>query len=565
MESTQREEHVRLPSKGGSQTIPFIIANEGCERIVNAAISANIIIYLTKEYKMGSATSALVLFAYQAAASFLPILGAVVSDTLLGRFLTITLALFAYTIGTALLWLTTMVPKLVAGDCGNGHQSCHSPTTFQLVVLFSSFAFLSIGSSGIRPCSLAFGVDQFAPYNGAQKDRALKVLFSWYYISMGGSNFISITLLVYLQDKFGWKIGFAVPLAIMALVTILNIVASPLYIKVKPQKSSWASLFQVLYVAIKNRHIEIPEACDGVQYHHNPRESALFPSSKLRFLNKACLLQTRADNSNTEVFNANRGSICTVEQVEDLKSTLSVIPIWSAMITCALIQQGQSFRVLQADTMDRHVGITKFKIPAGSIAVFEVITFMLLSGCYDRYIIPFLQKITGREIVLTPMKKMGIGLMFSISSALTASVVEAFRRKQAIKQGLQEADGTVNMSALWLAPQSIFSGLTGAFGSVGQIEFYYAVLPKTMGSLALALMFLATGIANIEATIIVKVVKAVTGRGGRVSWLPDNLNHGHYDYYYFLLALQGVINFIYFLFCSYWFEEPKQIVESSED
>lgn len=142
---------------------------------------------------------------------------------------------------------------------------------------------------------------------------------------------------------------------------------------------------------------------------------------------------------------------------------------------------------------------------------------------------------------------MGISVMFSVSSALAASAVVVVRRKKAIKQGLGDnAHGIVN---------------------IGQIEFNFVVLPKSMGSLALALMLLATGVANIEATMIVKLVKLVTGSGGRVSWLPDNINHGHYDYYYCLLALLGVANFIYFVVCCYWFEEttPNQLVESSGD
>lgn len=75
----------------------FISVNEGCERIVNLAASANIIIYLTKEYHMGSAESAIVVFAFQAATNFLPVFGVVVSDALLGRFLTISFALSACT------------------------------------------------------------------------------------------------------------------------------------------------------------------------------------------------------------------------------------------------------------------------------------------------------------------------------------------------------------------------------------------------------------------------------------------------------------------------------------
>lgn len=278
------------------------------------------------------------------------------------------------------------------------------------------------------------------------------------------------------------------------------------------------------------------------------------------------MLRTHTDSSNAEVLNSNSWNVCTVEQVEDLKRTLGVIPMWSAMITSLLIQQA-SFRVLQADTMDRRVGITKFQMPAGSIPIFEVITFTLWSGCFDRIMLLVLRKITGREQVVSHKQKMGIGVLFSIASALTASTVEAIRRKQAIRQGLEDgSNGIVNMSVLWLAPQCVFAGLTSAFGSIGQIEFYYAVLPEAMSSLALALLPLAIGVANIAGMVIVKLVKVITARGGRIGWLPDNLNEGHYDYYYFLLALLGMAGFIYFVACCYWFEDPtpNQIVQSHE-
>ena len=200
------------------------------------------------------------------------------------------------------------------------------------------------------------------------------------------------------------------------------------------------------------------------------------------------MLRAHVHSSNTEVLNANSWIVCTVEQVEDTKRALSVIPMWSAMITSLLIPTA-SFRVLHAETMDHRVGTTKFQMPAGSIAMFEVITFTLWSGCFDKFIVPLLQKITRREKMLSHKQKMGIGVLFSIAYALSASVVEVFRRKQAIRQGLKNnIYGVVNMSVLWLAPQCVFAGLIGAFGSIGQIEFYYAALPKTMSSLALALL-----------------------------------------------------------------------------
>ena len=77
-------------------------ANEVSERIVSASVGANLIIYLTTKYHLSTASSAIIIFVYIAAANFLPVCGAIVSDALLGRFLMVTLTLFSCTIVRAL-------------------------------------------------------------------------------------------------------------------------------------------------------------------------------------------------------------------------------------------------------------------------------------------------------------------------------------------------------------------------------------------------------------------------------------------------------------------------------
>jgi dipeptide/tripeptide permease len=77
-------------------------ANEVSERIVSSSVGANLIIYLTTKYHLGAASSAIIIFVYIAAANFLPVCGAIVSDALLGRCLMVTLTLFSCTIVRAL-------------------------------------------------------------------------------------------------------------------------------------------------------------------------------------------------------------------------------------------------------------------------------------------------------------------------------------------------------------------------------------------------------------------------------------------------------------------------------
>lgn len=244
-------------------------------------------------------------------------------------------------------------------------------------------------------------------------------------------------------------------------------------------------------------------------------------------------------------------SACTVEQVENLKSALSVMPMWSAMVMSFLLQSS-SFGVLQAATMDRRIGTTRFQIPAGSISIFEILTFTVWSGCYDSYILPVLRRMTGRQRVLTLKQRMGIGVFLAVASMAVASAVETRRREAAARHG------TPPLSALWLAPQYVLMGLSGAFGAIAQIEFYYAVLPKSMGSFALALLFFGGGVASIMSTTIVKLVNVVTSKGGGAPWISDDLNQGRYDCYYGLLAVLGAVDLVYLVICANVFHESAQ-------
>ncbi|PUZ44428.1 hypothetical protein GQ55_8G095900 [Panicum hallii var. hallii] len=549
----EEQQQAHVLGKKGLRLIPVIIANEVSERIVSASVGANLIIYLTTKYHLGAASSAIIIFVYIAAANFLPVCGAIVSDALLGRFLMVTLTLFSCTIGTTLLCLTSVIPRLTPPDCTPPNQGCTSSTPVQLFVLYASLGFMALGASGVRPCCLAFAEDQIAHWDNARKDRALRGLFSWYYVSVGFSQIVAVTVLVYFQDKLGWKVGFMVSAAIIASFTLLNLAVAPFYVKAKPQTGMWAGLLEVAVAAVKNRDLELPEANHGVQFHSLPGSTQLVPSEKMRFLNKACMVRTRVCSStnNEESDNTSSRCTCTVEQVENLKAALSVMPMWSAMVMTFLLQSS-SFGVLQAATMDRHIGTTRFQIPAGSISIFEIMTFTVWSGCYDSYILPLLRRVTGRQRVLTLKQRMGIGLFLTVVSMAVASAVEARRREATVRQG------ALRMSSMWLAPQYVLMGLAGAFGNIAQIEFYYAVLPKSMGSFVLALLFFGGGVASIMGTVILKFVNVVTGGGGVAPWISDDLNLGRYDCYYRLLAVLGAVDLVYFVVCAYVFNETMQ-------
>lgn len=66
-------------------TLHFV-ANEALDRLSSVGLHANMILYLMFEYHFDSATGTSVLFLWSALSNFMPIFGAFLSDSFLGRF-----------------------------------------------------------------------------------------------------------------------------------------------------------------------------------------------------------------------------------------------------------------------------------------------------------------------------------------------------------------------------------------------------------------------------------------------------------------------------------------------
>lgn len=155
------------------------------------------------------------------------------------------------------------------------------------------------------------------------------------------------------------------------------------------------------------------------------------------------------------------------------------------------------------------------------------------------------------------MKRMGIGAFLSCMAMVISAVVENIRRRKAIREGhINDAHAVLDMSAFWLVPQYCLIGLAEAFNALGQIEFYYSEFPKSMSSIATSLFGLGMAVASLLASVILSTVDDLSSRGGKESWVSNNINKGHYDYYYWLLAVVMFLNLPYFLVCS-WAYGPQ--------
>ena len=272
-----------------------------------------------------------------------------------------------------------------------------------------------------------------------------------------------------------------------------------------------------------------------------------------RWLNKACIIKDPRKDLNPDGSSAKPWKLCTIEQVEMLKVIIRIIPIWSTSFMISVSINQQSFATVQANSMDRRL-TSKFKIPAGSFYLFTIVGLILYVLIYDRVVVPVLAKFTGNQRGLSVKFRMGMGLMLSVAATTLCGVTETLMRRTANNEGFADRpDAVTSMSVMWLIPQYSFFGLAEAVNTIGQIEFIYSQLPKSMTSVGMALSTLGGTLASVIGVILVRIVDAATNKGGKEGWLADNINRGHLDYYYWLLTAMGVVNLGYYYICCWAF------------
>lgn len=157
------------------------------------------------------------------------------------------------------LTLVVSIPQLHPPKCTD-KQAIVGPTSSRFGMLILGLGFLTMGTGGIRPCSLPFGLDQFDSTTDKGR-RGITSLFNWYYVTF---TIVRLTVVIYIQDSVSWILGFALPTGFMVFSIVLFFVGMRINVYIKPEGSVFSGIAQGLVVAYKKRKVKIPE--DGVSH-----------------------------------------------------------------------------------------------------------------------------------------------------------------------------------------------------------------------------------------------------------------------------------------------------------
>ncbi|KAJ4849845.1 hypothetical protein Tsubulata_029080 [Turnera subulata] len=534
-----RGQPAQRSSSGGWRSACFIIGVEMTERFAYYGISLNLITYLTGHLGQSTAAAAVNVNVLAGTATLLPLLGAFVADSFLGRFRTIIAASVIYVLGLGLLTLSAVLNSVDGSDCKNTKtlKPC-SPPWYLVLLFFCSLYLIAVGVGGHKPCVQAFGADQFDPQD-PKENKAKSSFFNWWYFGLSVGALTTLIVSVYIQDNLSWSLGFGIPCCAMIVSLLVFLLGSRTYRYTirKNDKNPFTRIFRVVGRAIKRNWQNTTPAVEFANEEHG---SMSFQNSKqFKFLDKALL---RPDGSMEDQ------NDCSIRDVEETRALLRLAPIWVTGLAYAVVfAQTSTFFTKQGATMERTF-VSGLQIPAASLQSFIGVAIILFVPLYDRIFVPISRSVTGKHSGITILQRIGAGMVLSILSMVTAALVEKKRLGTAEKYGLvDQPNVTLPISVWWLIPQYVLCGLADVLAIVGLQEFFYDEVPEELRSLGMAFYHSLIGVGSFLSSFLVSVINKATAGGGRESWFANNLNRAHLDYFYWFLAGLSAVGFSAYL------------------
>ncbi|KAF0926322.1 hypothetical protein E2562_022242 [Oryza meyeriana var. granulata] len=491
------------PTTGGWRSALFIIWVEVAERFAYYGVSANLINYLTGPLGETTAAAASAVNAWAGAVSMLPLLGAAVADSWLGRYRTI--------VASSVLYIT---------QCSNstdGRRDCR-PSSEQTAFFYASLYLVAIAQSGHKPCVQAFGADQFdATDPGESSSRSS--FFNWWYLGLCASATVTVVLMSYIQDNVDWGLGFGVPCMVMLLGLLVFLIGTPTY--------------RFYDGGSDGPHGEVTGTFSGIG-------KAVRAWRKRRGEGGATVELEHDDCVETAVL------------AEEVRGLTRLFPIWATCLLYGVVfAQPATLFTKQAATLDRRIGTSSFQVPPAALQSFLGVSIIPCVLLYDRILVPVAHRATGVASGITMLQRLGAGIALSMVTLVVAALVEMKRLSTARDAGVVDKPGAVvPMSLWWIVPQYLLLGAADSFAMVGMQEFFYDQVPRALKSIGLALYLSVLGVGSFISSFLISFIDGVTRRDGGTSWFTDDLNRGHLDYFYLLLAALTMLDLLAYIYFS---------------
>ncbi|WP_193315576.1 POT-type proton-dependent oligopeptide transporter [Janthinobacterium aquaticum] len=451
--------------------IPYIIANEGCERfsfygmrnILTPFLISTLLLMIPIDQRTGEAKH--VFHTFVIGVYFFPLLGGWLADRFFGKYNTIFWLSLVYCAGHACL--------AIFENSVNG--------------FYFGLFLIAFGSGGIKPLVASFVGDQFDQTN---KHKAKLVFDLFYWIINFGSFFASLLMPVFLRD-YGPSVAFGIPGLMMLAATIVFWMGAKKYVHVPPAPPNPHSFTRVARTALL-AHVE-GGSRPGLYVAYIGVLGALYAFYSIPdwgFVISACtaLVLLLAFGSIGTAMQLERArGIHPDEAVEGVRAVLRILVIF-ALVTpfFSLFDQKASTWIVQANTMEK----PSWFLPAQMQALNPMLV-MLLIPFNNLVLYPLLARF-GMEA--TALRRMTAGIGFSSLAWIVIGLLQL------------SLDSGNAVSIMWqILPYALLTFGEVLVSATG-LEFAYSQAPVSMKGAIMSFWNLSTTVGNLWVLIVNKSV-----------------------------------------------------------
>ncbi len=463
--------------------IPYIIGNEGCERFSFYGMRSILTLYLARELYVHHPAFAAAPAAFAkahfhlfvAAVYALPMIGAVISDRLLGKYRTILWLSLVYAAGNLTLAL-----------------GAHSPWG-----VWTGLGLIALGSGGIKPCVSAHVGDQFGRGNWFR----LRTIYKAFYFIINFGSFFAYLLIPLIWKHAGIRVAFGIPGVLMVMSAVVFWMGRNVFIHVPPKPGGKLGLLDAassiaLFMAAGHLFFTIgwpwplvvglSAACILVgALLFAWRQSIARDDGFLAIMLTALATWLRRPGGS---FWAAARARFGADAVEGPIAVLRIASVFFMVsVFWALFDQKASSWVLQAESMN--LTLWGIRLLPSQIQSANPVLVMILIPYTQRLLYPTAERV---GFPLTPLRRMTLGIVLASLATVVIALI----------QGAIDTRGPGVVSIRWQLPAYVLLTMGEVMVSITGLEFAYTQAPRRMKSTIMGLWLLTVTIGNVFVSLI---------------------------------------------------------------
>jgi len=444
--------------------IPFIIANEGCERfsfygmrnVLTQFLTTTLLLHLPMAERKIAATE--VFHTFVIGVYFFPLLGGWLADRYFGKYRTILWFSLVYSLG----------------------QGCLSAFAYDRTGFYFGLGLIAFGSGGIKPLVASFMGDQF----DSKTKHLAKIMFDAFYWIINFGSLLASATMPWFMDALGPRIAFGIPGALMLISTAVLYAGRARYVMVPPPPRNPDSFVRVARTALLTTApgrgrpglvvaaLGVVAACGSL---------ALWPTAVLDpvpALSLALVLVLGFGGAGTSMQLDRARGVHPDEAVDGVRAVLRVLILFVPITAFwSLFDQKASTWVLQADAMAKPLWFRPSQMQALNPAL-----VLILIPFNNLVLFPWLRSLGWQP---TALRRMTIGLGLTGASWVIVAIMQLV------------LDGGTGFAIQWQILPYIVLTLGEVLVSATGLEFAYSQAPPAMKGTVMSFFNLTIAIGSL--------------------------------------------------------------------